>query len=150
MASRAARSLVVLAGCAAAAGLLAWALRWAQAPPEGPVLVAWDQTPCSRCRMLVGDPAFASQLHTPEGVLHFDDPGCLLLYVHERRPVVDATWFHHHAEDRWIRGEDVRFVPLEGSPMGYGLGATDAEAAPLSRAAALARARAREAERKAG
>ncbi len=100
--------------------------------------------------MLVGDPAFAAQLHTPTGVLHFDDPGCLLLYVHESRPEVRAVWFHAHGGDDWLPAQRVRFARVDGSPMGYGLGAEPPDAGSLSYAEALDYVLAREAERRDG
>jgi hypothetical protein len=134
-----------------AAGLFA-ALRWAQAPPEGPAPVAYDRASCTRCRMLIGEPAFAAQIQWSSGdVSLFDDPGCLLLYLDEHPGEVRALWFHHVREDRWIPGDRVAFAPASPTPMGYGLGAVDAGTpGALSRAEALARAREREASRQGG
>ncbi len=138
MASERAHRVAAVAALALCA-LFGWALYRAQAPPEGPVPVAWDRVACAQCRMLVGEPGFAAELDTPEGVLFFDDPGCLLLYVSERGPELRAAWFHHHDEERWISGEQVGFEPVARSPMGYGLAARDAAGAPVSRAEALER-----------
>lgn len=122
------------------------------APAEGPAPVAWNRQDCARCRMLVGEPRFAAQLHTADGaVLHFDDPGCLLLHRAESPGLeVRATWYHHVREDRWVRGEHAAFVPVgEPTPMGYGLGAVEAGEVPqgLDAEAALAAVRRRESER---
>ena len=114
-------------GAVAAALLLAACSR---ALPAGPVEPVWDRTPCAECRMLISDPGFAAQLQTRGGgVLHFDDPGCLLRHEARERPELHAAWFHHHAAERWISREDVRFVRVESSPMGYGLGAVAAREA---------------------
>jgi hypothetical protein len=142
----------LLGGAAAllvAAGLYA-ALRWAQAPLEGPAPVAYDRASCTRCRMLIGEPAYAAQIEWSSGdVSLFDDPGCLLLYLDEHPDEVRAIWFHHVREDRWIPGDKVAFEPASPTPMGYGLGAVDAGTpGAFSRAEALARARAREASRR--
>jgi len=143
------RSLV--AGAAALAAL-ALALRWAQGPPAGPVEPTWSRTPCARCGMLVGEPAFAAQLHTATGeVRFFDDAGCLLLYAADHPGDEVAAWFHHLREKRWIPASSVGFVPAEATPMAYGLGAVDAsEPGAISRAAALEAARRREASRAGG
>ena len=96
------------------------------APADGPQPIAWDSEPCAHCRMLIGDPAFAAQLATTDGVVaSFDDPGCLLSAeaAHES---VRALWFHHLREDRWIPGDRVAFVRVPRTPMGFGLGAVDA------------------------
>lgn len=140
------RSLLVFAAALAA---LAAALRWAQSPPDGPVDPTWSRTPCARCGMLVGEPAFAAQLHTPAGdVRSFDDAGCLLLYAAEHPAEEAAAWFHHLREERWVAAASAGFVPAEGTPMSYGLGAVDAnEPGAISRDAALAAAQRREASR---
>ncbi len=133
-----------------AAGLLAWALLRAQSLPEGPLPVAFDREACARCRMLVSEPAFAAQLQTADGrILVFDDPAELLLTVAEQKPEVHAAWFHHLREERWIPGDRVVFVPVDTSPMGFGLGAVERGEEPdaMSWDEALARARAIEAER---
>ena len=122
----------------AAAGLLA-----ACGPAEGPEPIAWDQEPCAQCRMLISDPAFAAQLRVEDGsVESFDDPGCLLARQGDRR--AREVWFHHLREERWIPGDQVAFVPVPRTPMGYGLGAVDAGS---EGALDLAAARARVAER---
>jgi len=131
--------------------LLVAALAACGGPPEGPEPVAWDREACARCRMLIGDPRFAAQLQTRDGrVLNFDDPGCLLRFRAERDPEVQALWFHHHREDRWIRGDRVAFVDPGGpTPMGYGLAAVARSEDPdgLDLAAAAERARTRDAAR---
>jgi len=97
----------------------------AQQAPTGVEPVAWDRAACAHCRMHVGDPRFAAQLQTEEGeVLNFDDPGCLLRYVHERRPRVRAMYFHDVREGRWWSRDEVGFVPMAPTPMGYGVAAT--------------------------
>jgi copper chaperone NosL len=143
------RALPVLAGALAALAALSLALLWAQSPPDGPIDPTWSRTPCARCGMLVGEPAFAAQLHSPAGdVRFFDDAGCLLLYAADRPSDEAAAWFHHLREDRWIPAERAGFVPAEGTPMGYGFGAVDAdEAGAIPRAAALAETQRRESAR---
>ena len=119
---------ILFIGCTLVVGL--WGLVRSTAPPEGPVDVLWDRTPCARCLMLVGEPSFAAQLHTTAGdVLDFDDPGCLLLFLDESAPEVSQMYFRHHTEDRWLAGDSVAFVHAEATPMGYQLGASDRLAA---------------------
>lgn len=97
----------------------------AQQAPSGVEPVAWDRAACAHCRMHVGDPRFAAQLQTEEGdVLNFDDPGCLLRYAHERRPRVRAMYFHDVRVGRWWARDEVGFVPMAPTPMGYGIAAT--------------------------
>ena len=143
------RALPVLAGALAVLIGLAAALRWAQTPPDGPTEPTWSRTPCARCGMLVGEPAFAAQLHTPAGdVRFFDDAGCLLLYAAERPGDEASSWFHHLREQRWIPALRAGFVPAGATPMSYGFGAVEAdEPGAITRAAALAEVARREASR---
>lgn len=96
----------------------------AQRLPSGPGPIAWDREACAHCHMHVGDAHFAAQLQTDENeVMNFDDPGCLFLYVHSRRPHVHAIYFHDAHQDRWLTRNEAGFVPAERTPMGYGLAA---------------------------
>jgi copper chaperone NosL len=128
---------------------LAFLLWRAAAPPSGPVEPAWDRVACARCHMLVGEPAFAAQLHTPAGeVLFFDDPGCLLLHRDAPGTAAGAAWFHDSRGDGWLAEADARFVPAERTPMGHGFAAVAAREAAdgLDADAALGALRARPAE----
>ena len=117
-----------------------WLVRTALTPLGGPVPVPLDRVRCVRCGMLVSDLGFAGQIHTADGeVLHFDDPGCLLLHAHDQASEDLTLYFHHATEDRWLTGDEVRFAPAEATPMAYGLGAVGEESAgTLDREAALA------------
>lgn len=131
-------------GAVAVAALVVFLVVFASAPPGGAVEPVWDRTSCAWCKMHVGEPAFAAQLHTVEGdVLFFDDPGCLFELEAERRPDVHARFFHHLREDRWLAGDAVAFVPVEQSPMGYGLGAVEKGSANAKDGLDLAAARAK-------
>lgn len=142
------RVQLLAAGLLALVGL-ALAVVWAQAPPSGPEPVAWSQTACARCRMLVGEPGFAAQLHAADGqVHHFDDPGCLLLFESELEAPPRAVWLHHRDDDRWLARSEAGFVAADPTPMGYGLAVVDAdEPGALDAAAALEQARGRDALR---
>jgi len=115
-------------------------------PPDGPQPIAWNREPCAHCRMLIGDPAFAAQLHLADGAVEsFDDPGCLFARLEARPARVHALWFHHVREDRWLPAEAVAFVRVPHTPMQFGFGAVDAGAAgavPIEAVRAELRARA--------
>lgn len=90
--------------------------------PEGPVPVVWDGEVCGHCKMHVGDPRFAAQLQTTQGeVLNFDDPGCLFDYLHAHEVSIHAIYFRNHQADGWLSEADAGFLPVEDSPMGYGI-----------------------------
>jgi hypothetical protein len=79
--------------------------------------------------MLIGERGFAAQVIDTDGrALSFDDPGCLLAWTARHAAPPRAVWFHHLRDDRWLRGDDVAFVRVDRSPMGYGLGAVEAGA----------------------
>lgn len=117
-------TLLTLALVAATAAALVLALRWSLTPPSGPVEPAWDRDACARCRMLVSDPRFAAQRQLASGeILHFDDPGCLLLHRHAHPAPERAVYLHEYAGEGWISLDEVAFVTEETSPMGYALAA---------------------------
>jgi hypothetical protein len=97
-------------------------VRGGTAIPDDVQPIEWHKQPCAHCAMLVGEPAHAAQLITSEGeVLTFDDPGCALSYLDERRPHVHRLWFHHASADRWLPADQVAFTPGGTTPMGSGL-----------------------------
>jgi hypothetical protein len=105
---------------------IAWSVLASAKLPDGPVEVVWDKAACAACGMHVGEPPFAAQLTTKDGRTHvFDDPGCLFLYIEEHSPDVHTAFFRDHRADRWIPRDAVGFVPIEKTPMGFGLGAVD-------------------------
>ena len=90
--------------------------------PEGAVPVVWDGEVCGHCKMHVGDPRFATQLQTTSGdVLNFDDPGCLFDYLQSHEVSAHAIYFRNYDEDGWLTESEVAFLPVEESPMGYGI-----------------------------
>lgn len=134
---------------AIAAGLGAAAYRWgsaANAPPSGPIAVAWDRDACAHCLMLVGEPRFAAQLHLHQGPVRvYDDPGCLLLDLDDIPSAdIHAIYFHHLEADQWIESDRAGFVTASPTPMGFDLGVVDASApgsVPLTTARERVRAR---------
>jgi copper chaperone NosL len=113
--------LLVLAALLAAFGAAAW---WLARPQEGPAEVAYDRVACAHCRMLVSEPRFAAQLRRGTGeVLFYDDPGCLLLHRLQLADPEAHAWFHDSRSDRWLDDEQVAFVRVTESPMGYGFAA---------------------------
>ena len=117
-------------GVLVVADIVLWAIVGSRTPPTGPVPIAWDRQPCAHCGMLLGEPAFAVQLHTTKGdVLFFDDPGCYFSYRAGHVVAVHAAWFHDLRQDRWWPESTVGFLPVATSPMGWGLGSVEATTA---------------------
>jgi len=132
---------VVALAFAVFVGVLALLVIRLQRPAVGPVEIVWDREPCTQCRMLIGDRAFAAQIQTQDGrILNFDDPGCLLKYEVERAPAVRAIYFHKWKGEGWLTLDEVAFVPVPHSPMGYDLGAVE-EGTPGSISLEAARSR---------
>lgn len=119
------RLLGVAAFVGTIAGIAVW-LQRSSVTTEGPLPIAWGEEACAHCRMHLSDPRYAAQLVTPDGrAVNFDDPGCLLRYVHDTHPQSAAIYFHHGSTERWLRAPAVAFSSGATTPMGYGLAATD-------------------------
>lgn len=117
-------SIMILVVGAIVAGLAAL-IHDAQALPNSVRPVIWDKESCAECRMAIGDPSFAAQLQTNDGrTLNFDDPGCLITYVIDRRPEIHAVYFHLYKKNEWLDLDRTGFVLGERSPMGFDLSAT--------------------------
>lgn len=115
-----------------ALGAVAFVVWQTQQLPSGVVPVAWDKAACAHCRMMVSERPFAAQLQLKDGrVLDFDDPGCLFEWWDEARPAPElhAGYFHHLREDRWLSLEEVAFVEVSPTPMGFGVGAVPRDTA---------------------
>ena len=123
--------MLVLLGLAASA---ACGVR-ADGPPE----IQVDRTACSRCGMLVSEPAYAAAYRTPGSDARvFDDIGCLLEAARRESTAGPIRfWFQDAASlqddpraargrprgENWIDGETAVFVasPALRTPMGGGL-----------------------------
>ena len=114
---------IALAIVVAVIGYVAFA---SNALPDRPTDLVWDRTACDACQMHVGEPGFAAQVQLRDGrTLAYDDPGCLLDAWQATTAGAHAVWFHHLHEARWLRSDQVAFVRVEPTPMGFGLGAVD-------------------------
>lgn len=103
-------------------------IQHAQSLPNSVQPVIWDKESCAECKMAIGDPSFAAQLQTKDGrVLDFDDPGCLITYVNDRRPIIHAIYFHLYRQNEWLDKDRTGFISRVRSPMGFDLAATRKE-----------------------
>jgi hypothetical protein len=116
--------LVVLGLLGALVTVVIVVVRGGTAIPDEVQPIVWHRQACAHCGMLVGEPRHAAQLITSDGdVLAFDDPGCALRYLDERRPRVHRLWFH--GEREWIPADHARFTVGGRTPMGSGLVAVE-------------------------
>jgi hypothetical protein len=91
--------------------------------PEGPRPVVWDREVCAHCKMHIGDRRFAAQLQTVDGeIFDFDDPGCLFEYLQSHHGLrTHALYFRSHDGSAWLSEAEVGFLPVDDSPMGFGI-----------------------------
>jgi copper chaperone NosL len=105
----------------------------AAAPPA----IVMDRSACSRCGMLISEPAYAAAIRQPDGHDQlFDDIGCLVAKVRESSLSDAHYWFHDAADGGWITDTTPVFLVSPGlrTPMGGGIVAYRA-AASAERAA---------------
>lgn len=104
-------------------------------PPD----IAYGQTVCDACGMIIDDAHFAGATITVEGKTHqFDDIGEMLVYHMEHLEEQAEVWFvHDYATETWIRGETAFYVMSEkiASPMAGGVVAFADQAAAATYAA---------------
>lgn len=103
-----------------------------QSPTTGPREIKWDRETCERCQMVISERPHAVQIReTGERRVHaFDDLGCALLWLDERR-VVDAkphreVWVRDSAGAEWIDAHTAHFEHGHHTPMQYGWAVRDA------------------------
>jgi copper chaperone NosL len=122
---------------AAVAALLAIACR--RGPP-GPAPLDTRHDACAFCRMAVSDRHFAAQVVAPgEEPLFFDDIGCLVHHLRDRRAAPRAlAWVADHRTGEWVRAARATYTRNPGleTPMGSHLvahaGAASRDADPAA------------------
>ena len=100
--------------------------------PEGMKSIIWDRDTCVRCNMAISDRRFAAEMRggPKDTVFKFDDPGCLVFCLEEKRE--RFPWMAEAATRMWVadynsKSRDemiwhdprkVRYI-TRTSPMGY-------------------------------
>lgn len=99
-------------------------------PPE----VAYGQTECDQCRMIISEVPFAAAavVAEPDGVrkLAFDDIGCLLDFLRDGAPAARViSYVHDHPSHRWLDASKAVFVRSETlqTPMASHLAACESQ-----------------------
>ncbi len=93
---------------------------------SGPPALQIDRSTCSRCGMLISEPAFAAAIRLPDGHDElFDDIGCLVVALRLRSVPEARFWFHDAADGQWIEDATPVFVtsPALRTPMAGGIAA---------------------------
>lgn len=100
-------------------------------PQTGPVETKWDRDSCERCRMVLSEPHYATQIrYFPPGkrsrVAKFDDFGCAVLWLQQQPWKQDSKteiWVADYRNGGWIDARSAQYVSRNNTPMAYGLGA---------------------------
>jgi nitrous oxide reductase accessory protein NosL len=102
---------LALAGCGGGAS--------ANEPPA----IAYGETPCARCGMIIFEPRHAAGLVAGDEISTFDDTGEMIATVQERGASSGRVWVHDFANAAWIDGGAAFYgaSPHATTPMGTGV-----------------------------
>ena len=100
-------------------------------PETGPKEIKFDRDACERCRMVVSDPHYATEIrYFPKDkrsqVAKFDDFGCAVIWLKDKPWKDDdktEIWVSDLHTGKWIDAKTAVYVPRNATPMEYGLGA---------------------------
>ena len=85
-----------------------------------------NEVQCPECHMFLVGKLYTAQAITKDGKTHFfDDPGCLVLWLEERKidPKDIIIWFYTTDTKKWKKYDEVFFSVKDKTPMLYGFGA---------------------------
>ena len=93
-----------------------------------PIAIHWDRDMCERCKMVLSDRKFATQVVNPENAKHylFDDIGCAVLWFKEAKIAWNEKaiiWVNDARNGEWIDARNAWYDVENVTPMGYGFGA---------------------------
>ncbi|HEY2512639.1 MAG TPA: hypothetical protein VGI39_17350, partial [Polyangiaceae bacterium] len=87
---------------------------------DAPVEPVWGKEPCAHCAMILSDRRFGAQLTGRDGDrFFFDDPGCLVSFVEERKLASYRAWVHDAQTGAWLDASSARYARA-ASPMDFG------------------------------
>ena len=105
----------------------------------------WGKQPCAHCAMVLSDRRNGAELLTQGGDrLFFDDIGCMVTFLEERREEPRRMWAHDADTGAWLDAKAARYAPsAAATPMDYGFEAQESGGIGWDemRAAVLARPR---------
>ena len=91
-----------------------------------PVDIHYGQDICERCKMIISEERFSSQIVLSNGeVYNFDDIGGMMVYVLENKidPEKEKMFVKDFITNKWIPSGEAVFISVEkiNTPMGFGL-----------------------------
>ena len=117
------RRVVALSGLGVAAFVLGIVFLW-PARRSGPEPIIYGRDVCAHCRMHLSQPGFGGELRDARGTLtKYDDVGCLLRAMLEKRTEIPEAWVEDHESGRLVPLLTARLVRTGRSttPMGSGI-----------------------------
>lgn len=128
------RASILLAWLAVAATIPLYGCR--RSDDLGPPAVAYGQTECDLCKMIISEEPFAAAAVVVEAdevtKLAFDDIGCLLDFLHNEGPsACVVAYVHDYQSQRWLDAATAVFVRSETiqTPMASHLAACETQEA---------------------
>ncbi|MBK9260579.1 MAG: nitrous oxide reductase accessory protein NosL [Polyangiaceae bacterium] len=89
--------------------------------PNEPV---WGKQPCAHCAMVISDKRHAAQIVSADERKYFDDIGCMIGWIHERKVEPQKSWVRDTTSDKWVEATRARYVAGAHTPMDFGFEAT--------------------------
>ena len=84
-----------------------------------------NQYQCPECKMPIEQMKYSAEAVMPNGkTFFFDDPGCLILWLKDKRVKDDIKlWIHTLDTQKWIDPKSAHYSLTDNTPMLYGFGA---------------------------
>ncbi|MCC7363357.1 MAG: nitrous oxide reductase accessory protein NosL [Dehalococcoidia bacterium] len=120
--------LGLLGGGAAVAVMAAggYALLPGSSTATGDPTIKYGKEECAHCGMVISEDRFAAASRSSGKDTHYDDIGCMVLYLRENAPAAGATFFvRAFEEDAWLDAATATYAAMPGikSPMSYDIAA---------------------------
>ncbi len=78
---------------------------------------------CAECRMPIHGPAESAKAIVDGKTYHFDDPGCMVLWLQKHPASGVRLEVYTRDTHRWIDATKAHYSLTDTTPMGYGFGA---------------------------
>ena len=112
--------------------------------PEGMAAIRWDRDTCTRCKMVISDRRFATQIRggPKNTAFKFDDIGCATTWRVEK--LKEHPWLAEPGtrfwvaefggkSEKWLDARSAHYLSGKTSPMGYNYAAfADAQAGTIA------------------